>query len=194
MVLQVLTLMPLQTIMNYQYQYGGTFVEAGKILYGDGGYWRYYQGLGAALIQGPVLRFRDTAANAGILALLHSNPILDKLPSADFVYITQVAIRKIRIHFEASEDMKSMEEPSSGLLECMKKTLYSQTANSQKISVEDWHNIFLHLCCGAQCKDLHIMEEWCTDIINGHQACWCKDMALQNSMGTRHAFNWDNDL
>jgi hypothetical protein len=38
--------------INVQYRYGATFVDAGKILYGDGGYRRYYQGLGAALIQG----------------------------------------------------------------------------------------------------------------------------------------------
>ncbi len=81
--------------MNWQYRYGSTFTGAAKILYDEGGYGRYYQGLGAALIQGaflclgacspsegdsslkllhlgPVSRFGDTAANAGILALLAS--------------------------------------------------------------------------------------------------------------------------
>ncbi|KAJ3957188.1 hypothetical protein N0V92_006263 [Colletotrichum tropicale] len=38
-------------------------------------------GLGAALIQGPVSRFGDTAANAGILALLESNSFLNQLPT-----------------------------------------------------------------------------------------------------------------
>ncbi len=33
------------------------------------------------LCKGPVARFGDTAANAGILALLQSNPYLSKLPS-----------------------------------------------------------------------------------------------------------------
>jgi hypothetical protein len=68
--------------MNYQYRYGTTTTEAIKILYADGGYSRYYQGLSAALIQGPVARFGDTAANAGILALLESNTFMKKLPSA----------------------------------------------------------------------------------------------------------------
>lgn len=68
--------------MNYQYRYGTTTTEAIRILYVDGGYFRYYQGLSAALIQGPVARFGDTAANAGILALLESNPFMKKLPSA----------------------------------------------------------------------------------------------------------------
>ncbi|PTD09470.1 hypothetical protein FCULG_00007652 [Fusarium culmorum] len=63
MVLQVLLLMPLRTIMNYQ------------------GIRRYYQGIAPALFQGPISRFGDTAANAGILALLQSNPYLKDLPS-----------------------------------------------------------------------------------------------------------------
>ncbi|KAL5507058.1 hypothetical protein ACEPAH_6514 [Sanghuangporus vaninii] len=80
MVLQVLTLMPLRTVMNYQYRYGTTTTEAIKTLYHDGGWTRYYQGLSAALIQGPIARFGDTAANVGILALLKGNIYLRRLP------------------------------------------------------------------------------------------------------------------
>jgi len=78
--LQVLLLMPLRTIMNYQYRFGNSFAGATKILYQEG-FGRYYQGIGAALVQGPVSRFGDTAANAGILALLQSNSYLKDLPS-----------------------------------------------------------------------------------------------------------------
>ncbi|AAW45194.2 hypothetical protein CNH03310 [Cryptococcus deneoformans JEC21] len=74
MVIQVLTLMPMRTIMNYQYRYGGGLKSAAVTLYEDGGYRRYYAGLAAALFQGPLSRFGDTAANAGILALLSSLP------------------------------------------------------------------------------------------------------------------------
>ncbi|GAA5822825.1 hypothetical protein JCM11251_004391 [Rhodosporidiobolus azoricus] len=81
MVIQVLALMPLRTVMNHQYRYGGTTTESTKKLYEEGGPKRYYAGLGPALIQGPVARFGDTAANAGVLALLSSNPFLSKLPS-----------------------------------------------------------------------------------------------------------------
>lgn len=49
MVIQVLALMPMRTIMNYQYRYGGAMVDSAKKLYHDGGYKRYYAGLGAAL-------------------------------------------------------------------------------------------------------------------------------------------------
>ncbi|KAF5331839.1 hypothetical protein D9611_008945 [Ephemerocybe angulata] len=81
MVLQVLIFMPLRTIMNYQYRFGTSTTVATKTLYADGGWSRYYQGLSAALLQGPISRFGDTAANAGILALLRSNPYLKTLPS-----------------------------------------------------------------------------------------------------------------
>ncbi|KAI0922441.1 hypothetical protein AcV7_005974 [Taiwanofungus camphoratus] len=81
MVLQVFTLMPLRTVMNYQYRYGTTMTQATKTLYADGGWTRYYQGLTAALVQGPVSRFGDTAANAGILALLQSNSFMKRLPA-----------------------------------------------------------------------------------------------------------------
>ncbi|KAJ4305596.1 hypothetical protein N0V90_001127 [Kalmusia sp. IMI 367209] len=81
MILQVLLLMPIRTIMNYQYRHGSSLTVATRTLYDDGGIRRYYQGMSAALIQGPVARFGDTAANAGILALLSSNGYLKGLPS-----------------------------------------------------------------------------------------------------------------
>lgn len=72
-VVQVLSLMWLRTTMNYQYRYGGTFQEAlSKLYFEEGGIPRLYQGLPFALIQGPLTRFGDTAANAGMLALLSS--------------------------------------------------------------------------------------------------------------------------
>lgn len=54
MVLQVLTLMPLRTTMNYQYRRGGTTLAAFASLKNDGGFTRFYKGLGPALIQGPL--------------------------------------------------------------------------------------------------------------------------------------------
>ncbi|SCV70805.1 BQ2448_3567 [Microbotryum intermedium] len=81
MIAQVLTLMPLRTTMNYQYRYGGSTISSVSALRSSGGYKRFYAGLGPALVQGPIARFGDTAANAGILALLESNPWLSKLPS-----------------------------------------------------------------------------------------------------------------
>jgi len=71
-VVQVLSLMWLRTSMNYQYRYGGTLSSSLSKLYNEGGIPRFYQGLPFALIQGPLTRFGDTAANVGILALLDS--------------------------------------------------------------------------------------------------------------------------
>jgi hypothetical protein len=57
---------------------GGTLLEAGRELWAQGvaaGYWfpalRFYQGVAPALLQGPLCRFGDTAANEGVLVLLH---------------------------------------------------------------------------------------------------------------------------
>ena len=55
--------------MNYQYRYGHTLKEVLQILYQEGGIARFYQGLVPALLQGPLSRFCDTAANSGTLAL-----------------------------------------------------------------------------------------------------------------------------
>jgi len=78
--LQVLTLMWLRTTINYQYRYGTTTTEALKKLYSEGGVVRFYRGLGPALLQGPLSRFGDTAANAGILALLDGHENTRNLP------------------------------------------------------------------------------------------------------------------
>lgn len=51
-----------------------------KTLYEEGGIARLYQGLPFALIQGPMTRFGDTAANVGILAILESSPATQALP------------------------------------------------------------------------------------------------------------------
>jgi hypothetical protein len=67
--------------MNYQYRYGTTTTQAIVTLHEDGGWKRYYQGLSAALVQGPVSRFGDTAANVGILVLLENNIYLKNMPA-----------------------------------------------------------------------------------------------------------------
>ena len=69
-VLQVLTFMWLRTAMNVQYARGGTLGEALSALWREGGVRRLYQGVELALLQAPLARFGDTAANAGVLAAL----------------------------------------------------------------------------------------------------------------------------
>jgi len=52
-----------------------------------GGLRRFYFGFMPALVQGPLGRFGDTAANAVIIELLDSNPATTKLPIIAQVFI-----------------------------------------------------------------------------------------------------------
>eukprot|EP00438_Fugacium_kawagutii_P016264 Skav226627 [mRNA] locus=scaffold2041:493990:494946:+ [translate_table: standard] len=72
MALQITSLMWLRTIMNFQYRYGMPMREAMQRLYGQGGLPRFYRGIGPALVQGPLMRFVDSSANAGVLALFEA--------------------------------------------------------------------------------------------------------------------------
>lgn len=65
-------LMWMRTTMNYQYRNGTTFPVALRTLYAEGGIPRFYRGVLPALIQGPLSRFGDTAANTGMLTLMDS--------------------------------------------------------------------------------------------------------------------------
>ena len=65
MVAQVALLMWMRTVMNYQHANGLSTMEAISTLYAEGGLARLYQGWQAALLQAPISRFGDTAANAG---------------------------------------------------------------------------------------------------------------------------------
>ena len=69
MVAQVALLMWMRTVMNYQHANGLSTMEAITTLYAEGGLSRLYQGWQAALLQAPISRFGDTAANAGMLAI-----------------------------------------------------------------------------------------------------------------------------
>ena len=74
------TLMWLRTTVNYQYRYGTTTTVALRTLYADGGVGRFYRGVGPALLQAPLSRFGDTAANSGMLTLLESYDSTRTLP------------------------------------------------------------------------------------------------------------------
>ena len=65
MAINVCTLMWMRTTVNYQYRYGMSTTDAFKALYKDGGVLRFYRGVVPALIQGPLSRFGDPAANSG---------------------------------------------------------------------------------------------------------------------------------
>jgi hypothetical protein len=78
--INVMTLMWMRTVMNYQYRYSGGFFEVLGKLYKDGGVPRLYRGLIPALMQAPLSRFGDTFSNTGVLVLLDSNDKTRDLP------------------------------------------------------------------------------------------------------------------
>lgn len=81
-VINTVALTPLYTAMYYQRRYGGNVADALKVLNGEGGLARFYQGFLFGLVEGPVLKFGDVAANVGVLDLLTSLPATSWLPVA----------------------------------------------------------------------------------------------------------------
>eukprot|EP01039_Chlorochromonas_danica_P018484 gene18484-22235_t len=67
---QVVSLMWLRTIVNYQYRYGVSTSEAIRALYKEGGVGRFYRGMPLALIQNPLMKFGAVAANEGSKVLV----------------------------------------------------------------------------------------------------------------------------
>jgi rRNA maturation endonuclease Nob1 len=108
MVLQVCSLMWMRTIMNYQYRNGGTFLVSYRTLMAEGGIGRLYSGLGPALLQGPLSRFGDTFANAGVLALCESQPALNALPMGVKTVFASAAAASMRIFLTPIDTVKTM--------------------------------------------------------------------------------------
>lgn len=87
MVINVMALMWMRTTVNFQYKYGMTTTQALRHLHKEGGgglkgILRFYRGLGPALLQGPLSRFGDTAANEGAMAIMNNHPSFIGLPTA----------------------------------------------------------------------------------------------------------------
>lgn len=97
MTINVCSLMWMRTTINYQYRYGTTTTQAFKTLYADGGIPRFYRGLVPALLQGPLSRFGDTAANTGTLAALDAFDMTADLPVAAKTVAASVAAALFRI-------------------------------------------------------------------------------------------------
>ena len=69
----------MRTTINFQHKYGMSTMEALAALHAQGGIPRFYQGMSAALLQAPLSRFGDTAAYAGIMALLENSDLSPSL-------------------------------------------------------------------------------------------------------------------
>jgi hypothetical protein len=75
-IVQIVTLMWLRTLMNYQIKTGVPMEKAFRDLYAQGGMSRFYKGLVPALALVPLSRFGDTAANAGVLTALKGSTVV----------------------------------------------------------------------------------------------------------------------
>jgi hypothetical protein len=104
MSVQVSSLMWLRTTLNYQYRHGGTMSHTMKILYKEGGLLRFYRGYTAAMIQAPISRFGDTAANAAVLTLLQSYDIPIAIKTAG----ASIAAGTFRIGLMPIDTVKTM--------------------------------------------------------------------------------------
>lgn len=106
-VAQVLALMWLRTTMNYQYRYGTSTSEALRTLWAQGGIPRLYQGLPYALLQTPLSRFGDTAANTGVLALLAGTSATAGLPVGVRTAVASVAAAMWRMLITPLDTLKT---------------------------------------------------------------------------------------
>ena len=68
--------------MNYQYRYGTSTLAALRTLYAQGGIARFYRGVGWALLQTPLSRFGDAAANSGVRELLSHTALPEAMCTA----------------------------------------------------------------------------------------------------------------
>lgn len=105
--INVCSLMWLRTTINYQYRYGTSTTVAFKTLYKDGGIPRFYRGLLPALMQGPLSRFGDTAANTGMIAFLDAFEVTEGLPVAVKTVCASVAAAAFRIFLMPIDTFKT---------------------------------------------------------------------------------------
>lgn len=123
MVVNVCTLMWMRTTVNYQYRYGTSTTTALRTLYADGGIPRFYRGLIPALLQGPLSRFGDTAANAGTMEAMEAFETTANLPTALKTVCASLAAGLFRIFLMPVDTLKTtmQVEGKDGLSKLMTK-------------------------------------------------------------------------
>jgi len=124
--INVLALMWMRTIMNYQYRYGGSLKEVVTKLYAEGGIPRFYRGLAPGLVQAPAARFGDTAANDGALAALEHTEI----PTAAKTMVASACAAGFRVFLMPIDAWKTTKqvEGADGLKRLIEKTKKHPTA------------------------------------------------------------------
>jgi hypothetical protein len=121
MAAQVTLLMWMRTIMNVQYRHGNSIKSTVTGLWGQGGVRRFYRGYSAAMFQGPLSRFGDTAANQLALSLFKEGPFANApialqtsaasvLAGAWRISITPIDTVKTTLQVEGKEGLRLLRE------------------------------------------------------------------------------------
>ena len=151
-VVQVLALMWLRTITNYQYRYGTTFHQALQILLKSGGVGRLYRGLSFALVQAPVAKFAGVAANEGVLSFLGNFNETKLWGPGLTTMVSSIIFGLVRIVLMPIDTMKTVLQVDStegfqNLVRCLKKgnfaVLYEGAIAVAVMSVASYYPWFL---------------------------------------------------
>eukprot|EP00045_Choanoeca_perplexa_P011049 m.115492 g.115492 ORF g.115492 m.115492 type:complete len:280 (-) comp15495_c0_seq2:2105-2944(-) len=110
MVFNILALMWLQTVLNYQYRHSISAKAAIKELYKEGGIPRFYHGLPVALIQGPLSRGVSAAANFATLALMLQYPSTANLPTVVVTAVSSLGVALFRLLHYPLDTLKTMSQ------------------------------------------------------------------------------------
>ena len=104
MAFNIVSLMWLRTVMNYQYRYGTSFNQTIKLLYKDGGIKRFYSGITYALMEAPLIKFFDTFSNSFILSITSNT----KLPIFMRTIISSFMASSVKALLAPLDTMKTM--------------------------------------------------------------------------------------
>jgi len=108
MVFNIIALMWLRTVMNYQYRHGGSTLATVATLWREGGIARFYSGLTAALIQGPLSRGVAAAANFATIFLMAQSTLTAELPTFVKTAISSVGVASFRVLYYPLDTIKTM--------------------------------------------------------------------------------------
>mmetsp|Transcript_7606 Transcript_7606/g.31482 ORF Transcript_7606/g.31482 Transcript_7606/m.31482 type:complete len:210 (-) Transcript_7606:370-999(-) len=98
----------MRTTLYYQHRYGASTLGAVRELYAQGGVARFYRGLGAALLQGPLSRFGDVAASAGTIAAVTALSQNTDVPLAATTVVSAACAASWRIALMPLDTAKTM--------------------------------------------------------------------------------------
>ena len=126
MVFNIIMLMWLQTVTNYQYRHGGSARNAISILWRQGGITRFYNGLGFALIQGPLSRGVAAAANFATLATMAQSPLTAQLPTVVITAVSALIVAVFRLAHYPLDTIKTMSQvEGSGAMAVLRKKVHA---------------------------------------------------------------------